>query len=144
MPHATRAGAKDLPRVRNHSGSARKVQRVSSPSTTTSEPRANTSPPALARSDPADDADASDKEDAPAGILKHWRLVAMLALPVSPSVMLAILMGVIFLLGWPLEWPAIVLIFLTVSGLYLWLQPIYRNSTRRPPSAPRRLRVELR
>ena len=28
--------------------------------------------------------------------------------------MLALLMGVIFLLGWPLEWPAIVLIFLPI------------------------------
>ncbi|MBI4241590.1 MAG: TRAP transporter large permease subunit [Candidatus Rokubacteria bacterium] len=39
---------------------------------------------------------------------------AMLALPVAPLVLLAILMGVIFVLGWPLEWPAIVLIFLPI------------------------------
>ncbi|ETW98732.1 MAG: C4-dicarboxylate ABC transporter permease [Candidatus Entotheonella factor] len=38
----------------------------------------------------------------------------MLALPVSPMVMVIILMGVIFLLGWPLEWPAIVLIFVPI------------------------------
>lgn len=38
----------------------------------------------------------------------------MLALPVSPMVMIIILMGVIFLLGWPLEWPAIVLIFVPI------------------------------
>jgi tripartite ATP-independent transporter DctM subunit len=39
---------------------------------------------------------------------------ALLALPVPPMVMMAGLMGVIFLLGWPLEWPAIVLIFLPI------------------------------
>jgi tripartite ATP-independent transporter DctM subunit len=39
---------------------------------------------------------------------------SILAIPVPPLVMLALLMGVIFLLGWPLEWPAIVLIFLPI------------------------------
>ena len=39
---------------------------------------------------------------------------SILAVPVPPLVMLALLMGVIFLLGWPLEWPAIVLIFLPI------------------------------
>jgi len=38
----------------------------------------------------------------------------LLALPVPPLAMLAILMFVIFLLGWPLEWPAIVFIFLPI------------------------------
>jgi tripartite ATP-independent transporter DctM subunit len=38
----------------------------------------------------------------------------LLALPVPPMVMLALLMGVIFLLGWPLEWPAIIFIFLPI------------------------------
>jgi tripartite ATP-independent transporter DctM subunit len=38
----------------------------------------------------------------------------MLALPVSPLAMMAILMGIIFILGWPLEWPAIVLIFIPI------------------------------
>jgi TRAP-type mannitol/chloroaromatic compound transport system permease large subunit len=38
----------------------------------------------------------------------------MLALPVSPDVMLLLLMALIFLLGWPLEWPAIVFIFLPI------------------------------
>ena len=38
----------------------------------------------------------------------------LLALPVSPFVMLIILMGLIFLLGWPLEWPAIVFIFIPI------------------------------
>jgi tripartite ATP-independent transporter DctM subunit len=39
---------------------------------------------------------------------------AMLALPLPPSAMLLVLMGVIFLLGWPLEWPAIIFIFLPI------------------------------
>jgi tripartite ATP-independent transporter DctM subunit len=38
----------------------------------------------------------------------------LLALPVPPLVMLALLMLVIFLLGWPLEWPAIIFIFLPI------------------------------
>ncbi len=43
-----------------------------------------------------------------ARLITEW----MLALPVSPFVMLVVLMVVINLLGWPLEWPAIILIFL--------------------------------
>ena len=39
---------------------------------------------------------------------------ALAALPVPPLVMLALLMFVIFLLGWPLEWPAIIFIFLPI------------------------------
>jgi tripartite ATP-independent transporter DctM subunit len=39
---------------------------------------------------------------------------AMLALPVPPSMLLILLMAVIFLLGWPLEWPAIIFIFLPI------------------------------
>jgi tripartite ATP-independent transporter DctM subunit len=38
----------------------------------------------------------------------------MLALPISPLAMIVVLMGVIFLLGWPLEWPAIVFIFVPI------------------------------
>ena len=38
----------------------------------------------------------------------------MLGLQVSPLAMIIILMGVIFVLGWPLEWPAIVLIFVPI------------------------------
>jgi tripartite ATP-independent transporter DctM subunit len=38
----------------------------------------------------------------------------LLALPVPPLVMLGLLMFVIFLLGWPLEWPAIIFIFLPI------------------------------
>ncbi|MGH7312049.1 MAG: TRAP transporter large permease subunit, partial [Candidatus Rokuibacteriota bacterium] len=36
------------------------------------------------------------------------------ALPVPPFVMLLIVMGLIFLLGWPFEWPAIILVFLPI------------------------------
>ncbi len=39
---------------------------------------------------------------------------ALLALPVSPFVMTLIVMGLIFLLGWPFEWPAIILLFLPI------------------------------
>ena len=39
---------------------------------------------------------------------------SLLALPVPPMVMLALLMVLIFLLGWPLEWPAIIFIFLPI------------------------------
>jgi TRAP-type mannitol/chloroaromatic compound transport system permease large subunit len=39
---------------------------------------------------------------------------AMLSLPLPPTAMLLVLMAVIFLLGWPLEWPAIVFIFLPI------------------------------
>jgi len=38
----------------------------------------------------------------------------MLALPFPPTVMLLILMALIFLLGWPFEWPAIVLVFVPI------------------------------
>jgi tripartite ATP-independent transporter DctM subunit len=39
---------------------------------------------------------------------------ALLALPVPPFVMLLIVMALIFLLGWPFEWHAIVLVFLPI------------------------------
>jgi TRAP-type mannitol/chloroaromatic compound transport system permease large subunit len=38
----------------------------------------------------------------------------LLSLTVPPLIMIVILMGVIFILGWPLEWPAIVLIFVLI------------------------------
>jgi len=38
----------------------------------------------------------------------------MLSFAVSPMVMLVLLMAVIFILGWPLEWPAIILIFIPI------------------------------
>ncbi len=39
---------------------------------------------------------------------------ALLALPLPPFAMLLIVMALIFLLGWPFEWPAIVLVFLPI------------------------------
>lgn len=39
---------------------------------------------------------------------------SMLGLDVSPLIMILILMAVIFILGWPLEWPAIILIFIPI------------------------------
>ncbi len=38
----------------------------------------------------------------------------LLSLAVSPLLMIVILMAVIFILGWPLEWPAIILIFVPI------------------------------
>jgi TRAP-type mannitol/chloroaromatic compound transport system permease large subunit len=38
----------------------------------------------------------------------------LLALPFSPFVMVLIVMVLIFLLGWPFEWPAIILLFLPI------------------------------
>ena len=38
----------------------------------------------------------------------------LLALPVPPFVMLLIIMALIFLLGWPFEWPAIIYLFLPI------------------------------
>jgi tripartite ATP-independent transporter DctM subunit len=38
----------------------------------------------------------------------------LIALPVPPGVMLFIVMALIFLLGWPFEWPAIILVFLPI------------------------------
>jgi tripartite ATP-independent transporter DctM subunit len=39
---------------------------------------------------------------------------ALIALPVPTFVMLFIVMALIFLLGWPFEWPAIILVFLPI------------------------------
>jgi tripartite ATP-independent transporter DctM subunit len=44
----------------------------------------------------------------------NWITNAMVALPVPPLVMLAFVIVLIFLLGWPFEWPAIVLVFLPI------------------------------
>lgn len=38
----------------------------------------------------------------------------LLALPVTPFIMLLIIMVLIFLLGWPFEWPAIIYLFLPI------------------------------
>jgi tripartite ATP-independent transporter DctM subunit len=39
---------------------------------------------------------------------------ALLELPLPPFAMLALIMALIFLLGWPFEWPAIILVFLPI------------------------------
>ena len=43
-----------------------------------------------------------------------WITQTMLSLPLSTEGMILLLMALIFVLGWPLEWPAIVLIFLPI------------------------------
>ena len=43
-----------------------------------------------------------------------WITETMLALPLSPVLMLIAVLGLIFLLGWPFEWPAIILVFLPI------------------------------
>jgi len=43
-----------------------------------------------------------------------WITETMLALPLPPLVMLVAVILLIFLLGWPFEWPAIVLVFLPI------------------------------
>ncbi|MEX2199008.1 MAG: TRAP transporter large permease subunit, partial [Burkholderiales bacterium] len=42
----------------------------------------------------------------------NWITETMLALQFSPVLMLVVVLVLIFLLGWPFEWPAIVLVFL--------------------------------
>ena len=44
----------------------------------------------------------------------NWITEAMVALPVPPIVMLAFVIVLVFLLGWPFEWPAIILVFLPI------------------------------
>jgi TRAP-type mannitol/chloroaromatic compound transport system permease large subunit len=44
----------------------------------------------------------------------NWITESMLALPFSPVVMLVVVLCLIFLLGWPFEWPAIILVFLPI------------------------------
>ena len=44
----------------------------------------------------------------------NWITESMLALPFSPIVMLALVLFLIFLLGWPFEWPAVILVFLPI------------------------------
>ena len=43
-----------------------------------------------------------------------WITDSMLALPLPPTAMLIVVIFLIFLLGWPFEWPAIVLVFLPI------------------------------
>ena len=44
----------------------------------------------------------------------NWITEVMLALPLSPVMMLVVVLFLIFLLGWPFEWPAIILVFLPI------------------------------
>ena len=44
----------------------------------------------------------------------NWITDTMLSLPLSPVAMLVIVLFLIFVLGWPFEWPAIVLVFLPI------------------------------
>jgi tripartite ATP-independent transporter DctM subunit len=44
----------------------------------------------------------------------NWITETMLALPLSPVMMLVVVLFLIFLLGWPFEWPAIILVFLPI------------------------------
>jgi tripartite ATP-independent transporter DctM subunit len=43
-----------------------------------------------------------------------WVTTAMTSLPVPPIVMLGFVVILLFLLGWPFEWPAIILVFLPI------------------------------
>jgi tripartite ATP-independent transporter DctM subunit len=43
-----------------------------------------------------------------------WITESMLGLPLPPMAMLVVVLFLIFLLGWPFEWPAIVLVFLPI------------------------------
>ena len=43
-----------------------------------------------------------------------WITNAMVSLPVPPLLMLMFVVALIFLLGWPFEWPAIILVFLPI------------------------------
>jgi tripartite ATP-independent transporter DctM subunit len=43
-----------------------------------------------------------------------WLTESMLALPLPPTAMLILVTVLIFVLGWPFEWPAIVLVFLPI------------------------------
>jgi tripartite ATP-independent transporter DctM subunit len=43
-----------------------------------------------------------------------WITEAMLALPLPPVAMLVVVILLLFVLGWPFEWPAIVLVFLPI------------------------------
>ncbi len=44
----------------------------------------------------------------------QWITDGLLSLPLPPSLMLLLVLGLIFLLGWPFEWPAIILVFLPI------------------------------
>jgi tripartite ATP-independent transporter DctM subunit len=43
-----------------------------------------------------------------------WITESLLSLPLPPTLMLALVTVLIFLLGWPFEWPAVILVFLPI------------------------------
>jgi tripartite ATP-independent transporter DctM subunit len=43
-----------------------------------------------------------------------WITDSLLSLPLPPTLMLALVTVLIFLLGWPFEWPAVILVFLPI------------------------------
>ena len=43
-----------------------------------------------------------------------WITHSLLSLEIPPTLMLIVILFLIFLLGWPFEWPAIVLVFLPI------------------------------
>jgi tripartite ATP-independent transporter DctM subunit len=44
----------------------------------------------------------------------NWITETLLSLPVPPVLMLVVVVFLIFLLGWPFEWPAVILVFLPI------------------------------
>jgi tripartite ATP-independent transporter DctM subunit len=44
----------------------------------------------------------------------EWITRSLLALPLPPILMLLLVLTLIFLLGWPFEWPAVILVFLPI------------------------------
>jgi TRAP-type mannitol/chloroaromatic compound transport system permease large subunit len=44
----------------------------------------------------------------------NWITESLLAMPVPPVAMLVFVVFLIFLLGWPFEWPAVILVFLPI------------------------------
>ena len=58
-----------------------------------------------------------------------WLTESMLALPLSPIMLLVVVLMLIFLLGWPFEWPAIILVFLPIFyPVIVALQPAIGQS----------------
>jgi len=64
----------------------------------------------------------------------NWITDAMVTLPVPPLVMLGFVVFLLFLLGWPFEWPAIILVFLPIFYLVVdALKPALSQSVGIPP-----------
>jgi len=64
----------------------------------------------------------------------NWITETMLALPLPPVMMLIIVLLLIFLLGWPFEWPAIILVFLPIFYPVMdGLKPMLAQSLDIPP-----------